>query len=144
MTNAWGFHICWVQSTRLQQRMIKSKSSNLPVCPGGQCPADKSDHTANPPLLPVGPYMSSIGLCPCPQYKSLHLEAEQAQSCCMSALMARPFFSPTRVMLSGGDMFDKETFPKDLSSNSASVSTLSESWIVMVLWASMLNKVLLL
>lgn len=29
-------------------------------------------------------------------------------------------------------MFDKEAFPKDLPSNSASVSTLSKSWIVVV------------
>lgn len=35
-TNARGLHICWVQSIRLQKRMIKSKSSNLPVCLEGK------------------------------------------------------------------------------------------------------------
>ena len=131
-TNARGLHICWVQSIRLQKRMIKSKSSNLPVCSGGQSPADKSDHAAKPPLLPVSPYTSSTGLPLYLQYSSPHLEAEQAQSCWMSALMARPFFSPTRVRLPEGDMFDKEAFPKDLLSNSASARTLSKSWIVVV------------
>lgn len=136
--------------TRLKQRMKKSKPSSFPAYSGGKCPADESDQStielswnwtgdiAKPPRFPVGPYTISPSMSPCPQHRSLNLEADQRCSLSPSVgywhVWLGSLFSPKIVSSQEGAIWHGNIAPSKRPATKLhiSFSTLSKSCIVIV------------